>query len=83
MRWTKAKAHEERYKQLEQHPIQAGDVPDCEGPGTGGDPGRDRIVNSNGRIATFRNEWMTGSGGFQIPLHNPDGNPVELPQWAS
>ena len=30
----------------------------------------------------FRNEMLDGPGGKQIQLEDPDGNPIELFEWA-
>ncbi len=36
------------------------------------------IATLNERRARFRNEIVTGPGGKQIQLEDPDGNPIEL-----
>jgi glyoxylase I family protein len=36
------------------------------------------IASMKGRGLTFRNEMLSGPGGRQIQLLDPDGNPVEL-----
>ena len=36
------------------------------------------VANARAAGATFRNEIITGPGGQQIVLDDPDGNPVEL-----
>jgi catechol 2,3-dioxygenase-like lactoylglutathione lyase family enzyme len=40
------------------------------------------VVTLRGADVTFRNEVVTGPGGRQILLEDPDGNPIELFQPA-